>query len=130
MNINYYDVFFIYVEELGISEVLIINCQFISNIYKDYLFSFACSRNATVQFINCQFINNKHKYTNPWILPSLIKVNEIVKIELVGCNFYARSVYPAQVLQTHGNNTNPATTQVVIKNSISHIMPPINSNKK
>ena len=97
--------------------MLIINCQFISNIYKDHLFLFASSRNGSVQFINCQFINNKHKYTNPWILPSLIKLNKIVKIELVGCKFYASSVYPAQVLQTHGNNTNQATTQVVIKNT-------------
>jgi len=49
--------------------------------------------------------------------PSLVKLNQIAKIELIGCNFYASSKIPAQVLQTHGNNTNPETTQVVIKNT-------------
>jgi len=38
-------------------------------------------------------------------------------MKLIGCNFYASSAYPAQVLQTHGKNTNPVTTQVVIKNT-------------
>jgi len=109
----------IYGKELGISEVLIINCQFNSNIYKNCLFSFASSTNGSVQFINCQFINNIFEwwtYPKPISKPSLIKLNQIVKIELMGCDFYAaRSIFPAQVLQTHGNNTNPATTQVIIK---------------
>ena len=95
--------------------MLIINCHFISNSYVSHLFLFASSKNGSVQFINCQFIDNKLTYKSLWISPSLIKLNQIVKIELFGCNFYASSSYPAQVLQTHGNNTDPATTQVVIK---------------
>jgi len=111
-----YDELSIYAKELGISKVLIIDCQFISNTYADHLLLFASSRNGNVQFINCQFINNKPNIY-PRLSLSLIRLNEIVKIELVGCNFYASSVYPARVLQTHGKNTDPATTQVVIKNT-------------
>jgi len=87
------------------------------------MISFASSRNGSVQFINCQFMNNTLYYildkTLWWATTelSLIKLNQIVKIELMNCNFYANSIYSAQVLQTHGNNTNPVTAKVVIKNS-------------
>ena len=51
-QIQYYnDARIISAKELGTNEVLIINCQFISNEYNSYLFSFA---NGHVQFINCQ----------------------------------------------------------------------------
>ena len=70
------------------------------------MFSFASSRNGSVEFINCQFINNILYYildkTLRWATtePSLIKLNQIVKIELINCNLYANSIYSAQVLQT------------------------------
>jgi len=35
----------------------------------------------------------------------------------MSCNFYISSTYPAQILQAHDNDTNLATTQVVIKNT-------------
>ena len=54
--------YFIYAKELGINEVYIINCRFISNYYKTQLFSLSCSSNGSVQFINCQFINNNNDY--------------------------------------------------------------------
>ena len=50
---------FFYAEELGTSEVIIANCQFISNIYSEQLFFLASTSNARVHFIDCHFMNNK-----------------------------------------------------------------------
>ena len=44
-----YDESFIYARELGTSEVIIFNCQFISNIYNGQLFFLASTSNASIQ---------------------------------------------------------------------------------
>ena len=54
---------FVYVEELriGISKLLIINCQFVSNIYANQLLHFNSTRSGTLQPSNCHFKDNKTK---------------------------------------------------------------------
>jgi len=100
---------FIYAKELGKNKLLVINCQFISNIYEIQLFSFTSSSNGSVQFINCQFINNilnVYLQTNPQHnvkFVSLIKLYLNVRMEVRYCNFYADSKYPTRILQAHGS---------------------------
>ena len=114
-------------EELGTNEVLIINCQFISNSYNIHLFSFSSSSNGSVKFIKCQFENNKDDIsfyltsTWPWIKvnPSLIKLRSHVRIELKSCNFYARSTQTAAILQIQNRNMTTVTTAVIINTSFS-----------
>ena len=103
--------YFIYVKELGINEVYIINCQFILNYYKVHLFSFSSSRNGSVQFINCQFTNNENDYYHlqtpqhsEKVNPSLIKLYSHVKLELNHCNFVSKNSQTAGILQTYNNN--------------------------
>ena len=90
---------FIYAEELGTSEVLIINSKFTSKFYKYQLFYFASTYNGSVCFINCHFENNKH-LTNRhvylgrnkdvyFINDVLIKIDEIMNADFNNCNFYA-----------------------------------------
>ena len=119
----------IYVDELGFNEVMLINCQFIKNVYTDHLLLFSSSSNGSVKFINCQFINNVNFYTMVYITmhnimqvsprryvkPALIKVHLNVRLEFKNCRFYANSEHEAQIVQAHGSGTNPAT--VVIKNT-------------
>ena len=53
---------FVYVKELGTSELLIINCQFVSNIYRYRLFYFNSTRSGIVQFSHCQFKDKQYAY--------------------------------------------------------------------
>ena len=117
--------YFIYAKELGINEVYIINCRFISNYYKTQLFSLSCSSNGSVQFINCQFINNNNDYyylqtPRHWekVYPSLIKLYLHIKIELNNCTFVSKNPQTAGILQTYNNNaTYTANIHVVIRNT-------------
>ena len=90
---------FIYAEELGASEVLIINSKFASNVYKYQLFYFTSTYDGSVRFINCHFENNKH-LTNRhvylgrnkdvyFIDDVLIQIDERMNVEFDNCNFYA-----------------------------------------
>ena len=58
---EYYDYYksFIYGKELGRSIVLIVDCQFISNVYRNQLISFSSTSSGSVLFNNCSFENNK-----------------------------------------------------------------------
>ena len=112
------------VKELGTNEVLIINCQFISNKYSDYLFSFASSSSSNVQFINCQFINNRDanvQSSRQWIVPtlpnpSLIELYPHVNIGFINCIFIDYSMTTAGILQTH-YSMHAANIHVIIKNT-------------
>ena len=53
-----YNESFLKAEMLGRNEVLIINCQFVSNTYFNHLFLFSSTSNASVKFVNCKFVNN------------------------------------------------------------------------
>ena len=119
---------FIYVEDLGPSEVILINCRFIHNTYAEHLFFFASSSNGSVRFINCRFINNSNFYSmfyialhnlqlgpRRYVKPALIKIQLSVRLEFKNCYFQADSEYDGQVLQIHGSSRNPAT--VVIDNT-------------
>ena len=128
LEINVENDSFIHVGELGASEVIIINCRFIENIYVEYLFFFASSSNGSVKFINCHFINNSNLYSmfyialhnlqlgpRRYVKPSLIRIRQSVRLEFKSCYFQADSEYDGQVLQAHGSSTNPAT--IVINNT-------------
>ena len=129
-KIQYYDdAHIISAKELGINEVLIINCQFISNKYISYLFSFASSSNGNVQFINCQFIKNKHDFKlyfqSPCprikLNPLLIELYSHVTICFINCIFISGST---RVLQAHHNSDKTANVHVIIKNTsfIFHVV--------
>ena len=101
----------IHVKELGTNEVIIINCQFISNIYETYLFTFTSSSNGNVQFIDCLFINNIHyivSQTDILMEHALIKVNLSDKIEFKNCSFHGDDRYISQILKSYGSSTNSA----------------------
>ena len=117
---------FLHAEELGISEVVIINCQFISNIYNEQLFFLASTSNARVHFINCHFINNKplsdrqnmhikgHRGYGVFIVyDELIKLIERITMELYNCTFHGKN--DNTILGTHGNKEHPRN--VIIKNT-------------
>ena len=120
---------FIFAEELGANEVLLVNCQFIENDYRHQLFLFTSTKNGSVQFINCQFMNNLNlhnlMYTTlhktmqigprRYIKPTLIKIYLNVRLLFKDCYFHAKSEHDVQVLQANGSRTNPAS--VVIKNT-------------
>ena len=119
--------------ELGVNEVLVINCQFIENVYANHLFSFSSGNKGSIQFINCTFINNCNIYNflysalhpskislHHYVKHTLLKVYLIVRIKFKNCYFHADSKYDALVLQTYGSSTNPA--MVVIKNTTFHIL--------
>ena len=107
---------FIQAEELGTSELTIMNCQFISNLYTHQLFLFASTSNGSVRIFNCQFIDNtitnKDIYTvfsKEW----LIKLYKSIAIEIHNCNFHGKN--SANILKTFGKNVNPIN--VVIRNT-------------
>ena len=120
---------FIYKEELGANEVLMINCQFVGIIYAEQLLTFNSSKNGSVKFIHCQFMNNYNFYSifyttmssnlqtglHQYVKPSLIKLYLKVILEFNSCYFHTNNEQELQVLQVHGSSTNPAT--VVIKNT-------------
>ena len=111
--------------QLGTNKVILSNCHFISNIYETCLFLFASSSNGSVQLNNCHFMNNADKYTSffdlqpPWTWNnasiSLIKLHSCVSIELINCNFLAKSLQTAGILQA--TNSGNAINTVIIKNT-------------
>ena len=118
----------IHAGELGPNEILITNCQFVENLYVEYLFIFASSNNGSVKFINCQFINNYNRATTIYGTtnrivqvgphhkqPALIKLNLSAILELKNCHLHANSEREVQILQTNGDSRNPEI--VVIKNT-------------
>ena len=121
-NNEYYDYYkaFIYGKELGTNEVLISDCQFISNIYKYQLISFSSTSNSNVRFSNCIFENDKPSIlmelpenTLDYILNHLIKLYEQVNVEFNNCNFHDSS--DQIMIQVDGQAANPAN--VVIRNT-------------
>ena len=102
----------IYIYELGANEVLLINCQFIENVYTDQLLLFSGSSNGSVKLIDCQFINNANYYTMVYIVmhnvlqvsphqyvkPALIKLHMNVRLELENCRFHSNSEREAQLM--------------------------------
>ena len=115
---------FISAKELGISAVLIMNYQFISNVYEEYFLLFASSSNGSVQFIDCEFFNNKDDFNlylrSPWpwikLNPSLMKLYSHVKMEIINCKFASQTT---EILQVYSNITTACTTSahVLIKNT-------------
>ena len=119
------------IDELGANEVLLINCQFIKNVYTDQMLLFSGSSNGSVKLIDCQFISNANFYTMVYIVmhnvmqvsphqyvkPALIKLHMNVRLELENCRFHSNSEREAQIIQALGmcNSTNPVT--IVIKNT-------------
>ena len=127
---NDYDEGFIYARGLGTSKVMIINCQFISNIYRGQLFYLASSSNASVDFINCHFINNKpialsdsdkqhtniqgnHDNKTLIVDDELIKLSEKINVEFNNCDFHGKS--DDRILGTHGKLAHPRN--IVIRNT-------------
>ena len=119
---------FIYADELGASEVIMINCKFIDYMYTQHLFFFASSSNGSVKFIDCQFVNNSNLYSTIFISlhnlqlgprhyekPALIKIKLRIKLEFKNCFFQSDSEHDGQMLQTDGSSTNPST--IIINNS-------------
>ena len=119
-NNEYYDYYkaFIYGKELGTSEVLISDCQFISNIYRNQLISFSSTSNGSVQFNDCSFENNKPSINmeikiGDYIQNNLIKLYKQVNLEFNNCNFHGNN--DQIIVQTDGRTANPAN--VVIRNT-------------
>ena len=117
---------FIYAKELGTTEVMIINCHFISNIYQHQLFFLASTSNASVHFISCHFIDNKplsdkqsihiqgHSNYNIFLVhDELIKLFERINVEFHNCKFHSKNDHT--VLGTYGKRTNPRN--IVIRNT-------------
>ena len=101
-----YDKSFIYASELGTGEVIIVNCQFISNIYREQLFFLNSTSNANVHFINCCFINNKpsidQQHIHIQVLlnldnktflanDELIKLSGRIDVEFNSCKFHGKN---------------------------------------
>ena len=116
----------IYARELGTSEVIIFNCQFISNIYKGQLFFLASTSNASIHFINCRFINNKplsdkqhihiqgnHDYKSFLVHDELIKLFHGINVEFNNCKFHGKS--DNRILGTYGKLAHPRN--IVIRNT-------------
>ena len=117
---------FIYASELGTTEVIIVNCQFISNIYRDQLFFLASTSNANVHFYNCHFINNmplsdkQHiriqvnpDYKTFLVDDELIKLFGRINVEFSNCKFHSKN--DDRVLGTYGKIVNPRS--IVIQNT-------------
>ena len=133
---------FIYADELGANEVIIINCKFINYMYTQYVFFFASSSNGSVKFIDCQFVNNSNLHSTVFIAlhnlqlgprhyakPALVKIQLRTNLEFKNCYFQSDSEYDGQVFQTDGSSTNPST--IIINNSTFsyYISKTINSYK-
>ena len=126
---DYYDDHsFIYASELGTGEVIIyiVNCQFISNVYKGQLLFLASTSNANVHFINCRFINNKpssdkqhiHIQGNPiyktfLVQDELIKLFGRINVEFNNCKFHSKN--DNRILGAHGKIVNQRN--IVIRNT-------------
>ena len=106
---------FMNAKELGRNEILIINCQFVSNSYLSYMFLFTSSSNGSLRFTDCRFINNSIIQQNEesFKFPQkvLIKLGN-VNVEFNNCSFHNSEVI---ILQTMGKELNPVNA--IIKNS-------------
>ena len=96
---------FIYVKELGMNKVLIINCLFVSNFYSylDHMFFFASTSNGSVEFINCQFINNGINVPLKAV-GVLIVLDSFINVEFNNCDFHA--IEENTILQAYGKEGN------------------------
>ena len=104
---------------LGIIKILLINCQFVSNIYTNYLFSFASKNNGSVKFINCKFFNNNALYVDQYnmTMPShgaLIQLYCCLNVEFNQCDFYGNSEERI-LMQKDPENLSPA--YIIMKNT-------------
>ena len=104
-----YNESFLKAEMLGRNEVLIINCQFVSNTYFNHLFLFSSTSNASVKFVNCKFVNNG---ILDLVYSKLLMLYESINVELNNCEFYDSI---EMVIDTMGKDTNPSN--VIIKNT-------------
>ena len=106
---------FIYAKELGTNEVLIINCQFVSNSYSNRMFIFSSTSNGSVQFISCHFINNYSdiKVLRSAVVSVFIELKNSISIDISNCNFHGNS--GDRLLQAHGSKVRPTT--LVIRNT-------------
>ena len=112
-NIYFNSESFITAKSLGRNEVLIMNCQFVSNAYTSYLFLFSGRSEGSVQFSNCQFHNNNVILEVLGLsAPIFIDVPDRITIEFNNCNFQGNE---AKILQIQGETDNPAN--VVIRNT-------------
>ena len=112
--------YFMSVNELGINEIFIISCQFISNLYETHLFSFASSNYGSIQFINCKFIDNADDYylwlQNRLVNSSLITIYSHVKMKIMNCIFSTAYLLNAGILQAN-YSVYTANAHVTIKNT-------------
>ena len=105
---------------------MIINCHFISNIYRHQLFFLASTSNASVHFINCQFINNKplsekqnlHMQGYPdnkvFVMhDERITLFEKINVEFNNCKFHGKN--DDTILGTYGQIVHPRN--IVIRNT-------------
>ena len=113
---------FMEVLALGKNEVLIINCQFVSNSYSHHLLLFSSTHNGSVQFINCQFINNAVLEESLRIYsskihkkPILIKLEKNINVEINNCDILNSGL---TVLQITGTEENPANVIIINTNFI------------
>ena len=105
---------FIHAEELGINEVLIIDCRFVSDAnYRTQLLLFSSTDNGSVQFTNCHFINNAILEV-PDGQPTLIRLYASIQVEFNNCNFYGNNIN--EILESYGKSVNPIN--VVIRNTV------------
>ena len=102
---------FIHVQELGMNEVLIINCLFVSS-YLDRMFFFSSASNGSVEFIKCQFINNDINVLLK-LDGVLIELDRFINVEFNNCDFHAFK--EDTILQAHGEEGNQIN--VVIRNT-------------
>ena len=103
------------------TKVLLINCQFISNIYGNHIhfLNFNSTNNGNVQFINCQFIHNNIMIMDPRNRnkkTTLIRLHGSVDVEFSNCNFYGNSEEQI-LLQTRDHDTNMNPINIIIKNT-------------
>ena len=108
-NVYQYNLGFLNAEKIGRNKILIVDCQFVSNTYFNYLFSVS---NGTVQFIDCQFINNSVSL-EPFGYPQpiLIKMHRSIDVEFINCNFHDNG---ENILQISGQST---LANIIIKNT-------------
>ena len=105
---------FIHAEELGINEVLIIDCRFGSDVnYGMQLLLFSSTGNGSVQFTNCHFINNAI-LEHPIEQPTLIRLYESIQVEFNNCDFYGYFVN--EILESYGKSVIPIN--VVVRNTV------------
>ena len=107
-------------ENLGSNNLLIINCQFISNTYINS-FIFNSSSNGSVKFINCQFEIYRENFVGiQWgyeMNPALIELYLYVSLQLNHCNVFSHSTKSRTIVQTYNSNKDSVITQVLIKNT-------------